>query len=86
MPPLDFLQHITILNDKATAPALASIDRPKIDIKLLETYARHWYARGWLPRPPKTQPPLSPAAQNMKDWPLSGRVVSLPTFKSDNLS
>ncbi|CZT44769.1 probable NRPS-like enzyme [Rhynchosporium secalis] len=52
MPSVEFLRDITILNDEATKPALASLPRPSIDVKLVETYARHWYARGWLPRPP----------------------------------
>ncbi|PMD42281.1 nonribosomal peptide synthetase 10 [Hyaloscypha variabilis F] len=52
MPTVEFLRDITILNDEATKPALSDLQRPKIDVKLLETYARHWYARGWLPRPP----------------------------------
>jgi thioester reductase-like protein len=53
MPTVEFLKDITILNDEATKPALGDLQRPKIDVKLLETYARHWYARGWLPRPPR---------------------------------
>ncbi|KAL2060625.1 hypothetical protein VTL71DRAFT_9266 [Oculimacula yallundae] len=52
MPSVEFLRDITILGDEATKPALASLARPSIDVKLVETYARHWYARGWLPRPP----------------------------------
>ncbi|KAH9224292.1 putative NRPS-like enzyme [Leptodontidium sp. 2 PMI_412] len=52
MPSVEFLRDITILNDEATKPSLASLPRPSIDVKLVETYARHWYARGWLPRPP----------------------------------
>jgi NADP-dependent 3-hydroxy acid dehydrogenase YdfG len=52
MPTIEFLREITILNDETTKPALGDLQRPKIDVKLLEIYARHWYARGWLPRPP----------------------------------
>jgi thioester reductase-like protein len=52
MPTVEFLKDITVLNDAATKPALGDLKRPKIDVKLLEIYARHWYARGWLPRPP----------------------------------
>ncbi|PMD67428.1 nonribosomal peptide synthetase 10 [Hyaloscypha bicolor E] len=52
MPTVEFLRDITILGDEATKPILGDLKRPKIDVKLLETYARHWYARGWLPRPP----------------------------------
>jgi amino acid adenylation domain-containing protein/thioester reductase-like protein len=52
MPTVEFLRDITILGDDATKAALGNLQRPKIDVKLLETYARHWYARGWLPRPP----------------------------------
>jgi thioester reductase-like protein len=50
MPTVEFLRDITILGDEATRPALGNLQRPKIDVKLLETYARHWFARGWLPR------------------------------------
>lgn len=52
MPTIDYLKTNTVLKDDLTKPALEGLQRPKIDIQLLETYARHWYARGWLPRPP----------------------------------
>jgi NADP-dependent 3-hydroxy acid dehydrogenase YdfG len=75
MPTLDFLKCITILNDKATKPALTGIQRPKIDKKLLETYARHWYVRGWLPRPPPRQLPSCASSPKIEKGPLSGKVA-----------
>ncbi|TVY81612.1 Linear gramicidin synthase subunit D [Lachnellula suecica] len=75
MPTVDFLKCITVLNDKATEPALEGIQRPKIDSKLLETYARNWYARGWLPRPPSRQHQHDEAAQPIHKGPLSGLVA-----------
>ncbi|PNY29794.1 Nonribosomal peptide synthetase-like protein [Tolypocladium capitatum] len=55
MPTADTLQCVTVLTDELTRPALAlyGLERPKIDVTLWETYARHFYARGWLPRPPR---------------------------------
>jgi len=74
MPTVDFLEHIIVLNDAATKPALASLPRPKIDTRLIEIYTRHWYARGWLPQAPSRK---SPAQSLMlkKTGPLSGRVA-----------
>ncbi|CAJ2508599.1 Uu.00g136250.m01.CDS01 [Anthostomella pinea] len=67
---------VTVLKDPATAPASkkAGIERPKIDTKLLEIYARHFCARGWLPRPPKRHP-SNAAVHATKDGPLAGRVA-----------
>ncbi|KAH9826427.1 nonribosomal peptide synthetase 10 [Teratosphaeria destructans] len=50
MPSVDFLKGIVVLNNAQTRPFRAIVERPKVDIVLLETYARHWFARGWLPR------------------------------------
>jgi NADP-dependent 3-hydroxy acid dehydrogenase YdfG len=74
MPTVDFLRHIIVLNDAATKSHLDSIQRPKIDIRLLETYARNWYARGWLLRPPLRNQ-VSQVSQGMKKGPLSGLVA-----------
>jgi len=76
MPSVEFLRDITILNDEATKPALASLPRPSIDVKLVETYARHWYARGWLPRPPiRLNEANGFGAKLAKKSPLSGMVA-----------
>ncbi|KAH8668259.1 nonribosomal peptide synthetase 10 [Tricladium varicosporioides] len=74
MPSVEFLRDITILNDKFTKPALGDLPRPKIDVKLLETYTRHWYARGWLPRAPKHSQPNGIVKMSNKG-PLSGLVA-----------
>ncbi|KAF4634176.1 hypothetical protein G7Y89_g3934 [Cudoniella acicularis] len=74
MPTVEFLKDITILNDEATKPALGDLQRPNIDVKLLETYARHWYARGWLPRPP-LRLPQSPGLVKKLKGSLSGLVA-----------
>ncbi|XXG95646.1 TATA-binding protein (TBP) [Hypoxylon texense] len=76
MPTVDFLKWVTVLKDPATGPALAKIglERPKVDNKLLETYARHFCARGWLPRAPRrTQ--TNGASQLSRRGPLAGRVA-----------
>lgn len=73
MPTIDFLKCITVLNDRATKPALEGLQRPQIDNILMETYARHWYARGWLPRSPSHRR-LSADSQ-MGKGPLSGCVA-----------
>jgi thioester reductase-like protein len=73
MPTVDFLKIITVLNDKATKPALEGLPRPAIDSMLMETYARHWYARGWLPRSPSHRR-LS-ADTTVEKGPLSGLVA-----------
>ncbi|KAG9232375.1 putative linear gramicidin synthase subunit D [Amylocarpus encephaloides] len=74
MPTVDFMKGIIVLNDAKTAPALANVQRPKIDTKLLEIYSRHWYARGWLPKGPKR---LSNgvAKHFTKRGPLTGKVA-----------
>ncbi|EPQ31315.1 uncharacterized protein PFL1_01500 [Pseudozyma flocculosa PF-1] len=57
MPPKEFLTGIIALRDDATRKAIgAELERPKIDARLLQTYARHWYSRGWLHRQPSSVP------------------------------
>lgn len=74
MPSVEFLKDIIVLNNEATQPALTSIQRPKIDNKLLEAYTRHWFARGWLPRGP-SRPRSTDLALQKKQGPLSGKVA-----------
>ncbi|KAL5120284.1 hypothetical protein ACEQ8H_001842 [Pleosporales sp. CAS-2024a] len=53
MPSIEFLRDVVVLdNSKTTRPLGSTVERPKVDRLLLETYTRHWYARGWLPKPP----------------------------------
>ncbi|KAI1387715.1 uncharacterized protein F4822DRAFT_407366 [Hypoxylon trugodes] len=76
MPTVDFLKWVTVLKDPETGSALTKtgLERPKIDNKLLETYARHFCARGWLPRPPRrTQ--VNGVSNPSKRGPLAGRVA-----------
>ena len=75
MPTVDFLKNPIILNNQATNPLLAGIDRPKIDAALLEVYARHWYTRGWLPRPPIGNSGASRICQSSASKPLFGKVA-----------
>jgi amino acid adenylation domain-containing protein/thioester reductase-like protein len=75
MPSISFLQDIVVLNNAATRPFRAAVERPKVDTILLETYTRHWFARGWLPRPPSRQSSLGGSAQPIRRGPLSGRVA-----------
>lgn len=75
MPSVEFLQGIVVLNNAQTRPFRAIVERPKVDIVLLETYTRHWFARGWLPRPPKQQAALGGSAQPMRKSILTGRVA-----------
>ncbi|KAF2192957.1 acetyl-CoA synthetase-like protein [Zopfia rhizophila CBS 207.26] len=75
MPTVDFLKGIVVLNNAATRPFRAVVERPKVDSVLLETYTRHWFARGWLPRPPLRQQSLGGSAQPIRRGPLSGRVA-----------
>ena len=55
MPTAETVKCVMVLKDNATQPALSlyGLQRPKIDSKLWETYAKHFYARGWLPHPPR---------------------------------
>ncbi|OAP56401.1 hypothetical protein AYL99_09580 [Fonsecaea erecta] len=75
MPSVEFLRGIVVLNNAATRPLRAVVERPKVDSVLLETYARHWFARGWLPHPPSRQHALGGTAQPIRRGPLSGRVA-----------
>jgi amino acid adenylation domain-containing protein/thioester reductase-like protein len=76
MPEVEFLKDVTVLNNATTDPLLKSIERPKIDANLLETYARNWCARGWLPRPPRRNT-ASPFSQSWlkSRGPLGGKVA-----------
>ncbi|KAK8204638.1 hypothetical protein M8818_005078 [Zalaria obscura] len=75
MPDVEFLRGIVVLNNDATRPFRAVVERPKVDAVLLETYTRHWFARGWLPRPPSSSSSLGGAAMAPRRGPLSGRVA-----------
>lgn len=75
MPSVDFLRGIVVLNNAATRPFRAVVERPKVDKVLLETYTRHWFARGWLPRPPSRQHAPGGSATAISRGPLSGRVA-----------
>jgi len=75
MPSVDFLRGIVVLNNAATRPFRAVVERPKVDAVLLETYTRHWYARGWLNRPPRSLESLGGSAQMPRRGPLSGKVA-----------
>jgi amino acid adenylation domain-containing protein/thioester reductase-like protein len=75
MPTVEFLKEITILGNEATKPALGELQRPKLDVKLLETYTRHWYARGWLPRPPLGLEKSHGFMKQSQKGPLSGLVA-----------
>lgn len=75
MPTVEFLNDIIVLNDAASKPAFKYIERPKIDSKLLATYARHWFARGWLPKPPARQDHVSSISHNIVKGPLYGKVA-----------
>lgn len=75
MPSVDFLKGIVVLDNAATRPFRAAVERPKVDRVLLETYTRHWFARGWLPRPPSRQRALGGTAQLPRRGPLFGKVA-----------
>ena len=75
MPSVEFLKGIVVLNNAQTRPFRAIVERPKVDIVLLETYTRHWFARGWLPRPPSGQLALGRAAQPIRRSMLTGKVA-----------
>ncbi|KAF2016687.1 nonribosomal peptide synthetase 10 [Aaosphaeria arxii CBS 175.79] len=75
MPSVEFLRDIVVLDNAATRPFRAQVQRPKVDEVLLETYARHWFARGWLPRPPKQNFAKGGSAQLPRRGPLFGRVA-----------
>ena len=75
MPTVGFLRDIVVLDNAATRPFRATVERPKVDGVLLETYTRHWFARGWLSRPPSRQHALGGSAQPITRGPLSGKVA-----------
>lgn len=75
MPSVEFLQGIVVLNNAQTRPYRAIVERPKVDLVLLETYTRHWFARGWLPHPPALQLALGGAAQPIRKSVLTGKVA-----------
>ncbi|KAJ5551066.1 hypothetical protein N7461_005764 [Penicillium sp. DV-2018c] len=75
MPTVDFLRDIVVLDDALTRPFSDSLERPKIDSLLLETYTRHWFARGWLPRGPLRQHALPRPTEVAIKGPLSGQVA-----------
>ncbi|PYI01456.1 acetyl-CoA synthetase-like protein [Aspergillus sclerotiicarbonarius CBS 121057] len=74
MPTVDFLRGIVVLDNAATRPFRAVVERPKVDRALLETYTRHWFARGWLPRAPVRQQ-ANGVVKAANKGPLSGRVA-----------
>ncbi|KAL1303784.1 hypothetical protein AAFC00_007121 [Neodothiora populina] len=75
MPSVDFLRGIVVLNNAITRPLRIVVERPKVDINLLETYTRHWFARGWLPRPPSRQNSVGGSARSIRTGTLSWRVA-----------
>ncbi|OJD17063.1 hypothetical protein AJ78_02811 [Emergomyces pasteurianus Ep9510] len=75
MPTVDFLKGIVVLNNAETRPFRTDVERPKVDITLLETYTRHWFARGWLPRSPSLKRCLNWTIQAASKGPLHGRVA-----------
>lgn len=75
MPSVEFLQGIVVLNNAQTRPLRAIVERPKVDLVLLETYTRHWFARGWLPHPPGLQLALGGSAQPIRKSVLTGKVA-----------
>ncbi|TKA22675.1 hypothetical protein B0A50_07768 [Salinomyces thailandicus] len=75
MPSVEFLRGIVVLNNAATRPFRAIVERSKVDVVLLETYTRHWFARGWLPHPPTGRRALGGSAQPITRGPLSGKVA-----------
>lgn len=73
-PTIGSLTDLAVLNNSATQ--LYHIVRPKIDSRILERYARHWFARGWISKPPscpKTE--LTGFAHSIQMGPLRGRVA-----------
>ncbi len=75
MPDVDFLRGVVVLDNAATRPLRAVVERPKVDSVLLETYCRHWFARGWLLHPPTRQHALGGAAMQPRRGPLTGKVA-----------
>ncbi|KAJ6015215.1 hypothetical protein N7540_009806 [Penicillium herquei] len=75
MPTVEFLRGIVVLDNAVTRPFRVAVERPKVDILLLETYARHWFARGWLPRPPSRHQAVDRFSKPAARGPLSGQVA-----------
>ncbi|KAJ5731629.1 NRPS-like protein biosynthetic cluster [Penicillium malachiteum] len=75
MPTVEFLRGIVVLDNAVTRPFRVAVERPKVDILLLETYARHWFARGWLPRPPSRHQAVDRSCKPVSRGPLSGQVA-----------
>ncbi|KAJ5720032.1 hypothetical protein N7493_006910 [Penicillium malachiteum] len=75
MPTVEFLRGIVVLDNAVTRPFREAVERPKVDILLLETYARHWFARGWLPRPPSRRQAIDRSSKPVSRGPLSGQVA-----------
>lgn len=75
MPSVSFLRDIVVLDNAATRPFRAAIERPKVDLQLLETYTRHWFGRGWLSTPPSTLNAHGGSARLPRRGPLFGKVV-----------
>lgn len=75
MPSVEFLRGVVVLDNAQTRPFLATIERPEVDIVLLETYTRHWFARGWLSRPPSCQLAKGGVAHSVRKSILTGRVA-----------
>lgn len=75
MPSVEFLSDVVVLDNAKTRPLRLTVERPKVDQVLLETYTRHWYARGWLPKPPTRQDAVGGLAIIPRRGPLSGKVA-----------
>lgn len=75
MPSVEFLRDIVVLDNAATRPFRSAIERPKVDLQLLETYTRHWFARGWLKTPPSSQNAHGGITRLPRRGPLFGKVV-----------
>jgi len=77
MPSIGFLRDVTVLNDAATKPLLDqhNLERPKIDSKLLRSYARDYYARGWLSKAPLATGDIVKSSSAERAKPLASRVA-----------
>jgi NADP-dependent 3-hydroxy acid dehydrogenase YdfG len=75
MPSVEFLKDIVVLDNSATRPYRAMIERPRVDLELLETYTRHWFARGWVNQPPSSQNARGGSARLPRRGPLFGKVA-----------
>ncbi|PTU18024.1 hypothetical protein P175DRAFT_0345758 [Aspergillus ochraceoroseus IBT 24754] len=75
MPTIEFLRGIVVLDNAATRPFRAEVERPKVDRFLLETYTRHWFARGWLSKAPTRQNGVGRPKNAISRGPLSGKVA-----------